>query len=256
MRKSVVALSILATSISAPSQAEYLYGFGNVYTDYLTWTHGTQGFNGIDVSTDRDDHVTLGAEGGAAFSWGELYGFYEYEKINEGSNKRSQAAKFSLHYKLIENATLYTQIYDFSENAGAFDEQNRVLGFGYVGLANENYWFKPWVGFHDVTAGSANAAANPDASGLNGGMFGWSAGAKFEIAGQPLLITNWNEIEFARNEAYSVSQNGSSGLNGGLSLWYDVSPRIYTGLTYRYFSNKLGVDGYGDALIFRLGIHL
>lgn len=256
MRKSFVALSILAATVAAPSQAEYLFGFGNVYSDYLTWTNGTQGFNGVDVSTDRDDHVTLGAEAGANFSWGEMYGFFEYEKVNEGSEKRSQAAKFSMHYKLIGNATLYAQIYDFSENSGAFDEQNRVLGFGFLGLTGENYWFKPWIGLHDVTAGSANVSANPDASGLNGGMMGWSAGFSFNIAGQPLLITNWNEIEFARNDAYTLSQSGDTGLNGGLSLWYDITESIYTGLTYRYFSNKLGVDGYGDALIFRLGLHL
>lgn len=256
MRKSVVALGILATSLAAPSQAEYLYGFANIYSDYLTWTNGTQGFNGIDVSTDRDDHVTLGAEGGAGFSWGEIYGFYEYEKINEGSEKRSQAAKFSMHYKLVGNTTLYAQIYDFTENSGAFDEQNRVLGFGFLGLTGENYWFKPWVGLHDVTAGAANANADRDASGLNGGMLGWSAGFRFDLARQPLLITNWNEIEFARNDAYKLSQHNGSGLNGAVSLWYDINETVYTGFTYRYFANKLGVDGYGDALIFRLGVHL
>lgn len=255
MRKSVVALGILVTVTTLPAKADYLFGFGNIYTDYLTWTNGTQGYNAMDVSDDRDDHITLGAEGGATFSWGEFYGFYEYEKINEGSEKRSQAAKFSMHYKLVGNVTAYAQIYDFSENAGVLDEQNRVLGVGYLGLTGDNYWFKPWIGVHDVTAGGA-AAANIDASGVNGGMLGWSAGLNVDIAGQSLLITNWNEVEFARNDAYKISQNGSTALNGGLSVWYDFTETFYTGLTYRYFSNKLGVDGYGDALILRFGAHL
>lgn len=251
MRKSVLALSVLAAAAAVPAQAEYLYGFGNVYADYLTWTNGTQGYGErLDVSDGRDDHVTIGAEGGAGFTWGEIYGFYEYEKVNEGSEQRSQAAKFSMHYKVAGNLTAYGQIYDYSESKAALDEQNRVLGLGYVGLTGENYWFKPWIGIHDVTS------SNGDASGMNGGMLGWSAGYNFEIAGQPLMVTNWNEIEFARNDTYKVMQNGSTGLNGGLSLWYDINDRVYTGLTYRYFANKLGVDGYGDALIFRVGIHL
>lgn len=252
MRKSVVALSVLAAAAAVPAQAEYLYGFGNVYADYLTWTNGTQGYNGVDVSEGRDDHITIGAEGGAGFSWGEIYGFYEYEKVNRASTERSQAAKFSMHYKVAGNVTAYGQIYDYSENGAgnAFDEQNRVLGLGYVGLAGQNYWFKPWIGVNEVTTG------NSEASGLNGGMLGWSAGYNFSVAGQPLMVTNWNEVEFARNDAYEIAQNGSTGLNGGVSLWYDINDRVYTGLTYRYFANKLGVDGYGDAVIFRVGIHL
>ncbi|KXF79801.1 outer membrane protein OmpK [Enterovibrio coralii] len=252
MRKSVVALSVLAAAAAVPAQAEYLYGFGNVYADYLTWTNGTQGFDKQDVSDARDDHITIGAEGGAGFTWGEIYGFYEYEKVDRASSERGQAAKFSMHYKVAGNVTAYGQIYDLSQSGagGAFDEQNRVLGMGYVGLTGDNYWFKPWVGVHDVTTGTGEAA------GMNGGMFGWSAGYSFEIAGQPLLVTNWNEIEFARNDAYTEMQNGSTGLNGGLSLTYDITDTIYTSLTYRYFANKLGVDGYGDAAIFRIGMHL
>ncbi|MGF1685956.1 hypothetical protein L4C36_04585 [Photobacterium japonica] len=252
MRKSLVALSVLAAAAALPAQAEYLYGFGNVYTDYLTWTNGTQGYNGLDVSEDRDDHITLGVEGGAGFSWGEIYGFYEYEKINKGSSERSQAIKGSMHYKLVGDFTAYGQIYDYSESGNGVDmsEQNRVLGFGYTGLVSENGWFKPWIGVHDLSSG------NSEAAGLNGGMFGWSAGYNFEIAGQPFMVTNWNEVEFARNDAYSEMQNGSTGLNGGVGLWYDITETVYAGVQYRYFANKLGVDGYGDAVIFRLGAHL
>ncbi|MEZ8093463.1 outer membrane protein OmpK [Photobacterium swingsii] len=252
MRKSLLALTALAATAALPAQAEYHYGFANVYGDYLTWTNGTQGFNGKDVSDDRDDHITIGAEGGAGFDWGEMYGFYEYEKLNKGSSERSQAAKFSIHYKLVGDFTAYGQVYDYSEsgNGNAFSEQNRVIGFGYTGLTGDNFWFKPWIGVHDLTTG------NSEAAGLNGGMAGWSAGFNFELAGQPFMVTNWNEIEFARNDEYKKMQNGSTALNGAVGLWYDITDTFYTGVQYRYFANKLGVDGYGDALIFRVGMHL
>ncbi|MGF1707643.1 outer membrane protein OmpK [Enterovibrio baiacu] len=251
MRKSVVALAVLASAAAVPAQAEYLYGFGNVYTDYLTWTNGTQGFDGKDVSDMRDDHITIGAEGGAGFTWGEIYGFYEYEKLNKGSDERGQAAKFQIHYKIAGNVTAYGQIYDLVDNKFG-GEQNRVLGLGYVGLTGDNYWFKPWVGVHD-----ASREGQSGASGMNGGMLGWSAGYSFEIAGEPLQLVNWNEVEFARSDEYQAHVGTkSSGLNGAVVLSYDITDTVYTSVTYRYFSNKLGVDGYGDAAIFRIGMHL
>lgn len=88
-------------------------------------------------------------------------------------------------------------------------------------------------------------------------MAGWSAGYSFEIAGQPLQLVNWNEVEFARSEEYQAQVGTkSAGLNGAVVLSYDITDRVYTSLTYRYFANKLGVDGYGDAAIFRIGMHL
>lgn len=251
MRISVVALGALALSTTLSAHASYQYGFSNVYVDYLTWTNGKGAFDKLDVSETRDDHIAIGIDGGAGFSWGEVYGFYEYEKLNKGSDKRSQAVKLSGHYKLFENVTAYAQVYDLVDNAFG-GEQNRVIGAGYLGLTGPNYWFKPWIGVHDVSREGESGV-----SGLNGGMLGWNAGWNVTVGNQKLLITNWNEFEFGRSAEYQKSvKTKSTGINGGLSVWYDITPRLYTGLTYRYFSNKLGVEGYGDALILKVGVHL
>ncbi|CAH0532947.1 hypothetical protein VST7929_00796 [Vibrio stylophorae] len=244
MRKSLIALGVLAASAAVPAQADYLYGFANTYVDYLNWKQGTEEIN-------RDSHITLGIEGGAGFDWGEIYGFYEYEKLNMGSDSRSQAAKVTAHYKLIDDFTLYGQIYDLNDNKFG-DEQNRVIGFGYTGLVGEGWWFKPFIGYHDMSWNGNNSQSNGD----NGGMLGWVGGYSFNLGEHNFLVTNWNEIEFARNAGYANAQGGKTGLNGGLSISYDITDRVYTSFTYRYFDNKLGVDGYGDALIYRIGIHL
>ncbi|MBV7300548.1 outer membrane protein OmpK [Enterovibrio paralichthyis] len=261
MRKSVVALSVLAAAAAVPAQAEYLYGFGNVYADYLKWTNGDDKFGGVE--NNRDEHVTIGAEAGAGFDWGQVYGFYEYEKLDQASDSRSQAAKFTAHYKLIDDVTLYGQVYDLKDNKFT-NEQSRVLGFGYLGLNGQGWSFNPFIGVHDLSIDNTNEKFDAEdklesytnASGFNGYMAGWTAMYNFDIAGQPLMITNWHEIEFDRNDDYAAMQYGKIGHNGGVSLWYDITETVYTGLTYRYFYNKLGVDGYGDAVIFRVGIHL
>ncbi|MBE1277131.1 MULTISPECIES: outer membrane protein OmpK [Enterovibrio] len=261
MRKSVVALAVLASAAAVPAQAEYHYGFANVYADYLKWTNGDDHFGGVE--NNRDKHVTIGAEAGAGFDWGQVYGFYEYEKLDQGSDTRSQAAKFTVHYKLVDNITAYGQVYDLKDNAFT-NEQNRVLGFGYLGLNGEGWSFNPFIGVHDLSIDTIETRdkdtqvlkSSFNASGFNGYMAGWTAMYNFDIAGQPLMLTNWHEIEFDRNDDYAGMQYGKMGHNGGVSLWYDITDTIYTGITYRYFYNKLGVDGYGDAAIFRIGMHL
>ncbi|QDP00308.1 outer membrane protein OmpK [Thalassotalea sp. PS06] len=252
MRKTLILLTTLASF--SGSTAEYQFGFANTYVDYLSWKQGTQGYNGIDVSEDRDDHITWGIEAGITFDWGEAYGFMEAEKLDKDAEVRSQAFKASAHYRVHTNLTLYGQVYDYSESGGFVDEQNRVLGFGYLGWSSDNYWFKPFLGFHHVTSPFSDPFGN-NISGYNGGMLGWNLGWFFNIGSASFMLTNWNEIEFARNHEYADYQNGDTGLNGAFGLWYDVSKKFYVGLQYRYFSNKLGVDDYGDALIWRIGYH-
>ncbi|GAL06786.1 putative exported protein precursor [Photobacterium aphoticum] len=65
MRKSLVALSVLAAAAALPAQAEYLYGFGNVSVNYLDWSKGTEQRSG----GFKDDFVYLELEGGAGFTW-------------------------------------------------------------------------------------------------------------------------------------------------------------------------------------------
>ncbi|MGF1833879.1 outer membrane protein OmpK [Photobacterium sanguinicancri] len=250
MRKSLLALTALAATAALPAQAEYHYGFANVYGDYLNWEQGAE-------KVERPAHYTVGAEGGAGFDWGEIYGFYEYEKLNMASTDRSQAAKFSVHYKVVGDFTAYAQVYNIIDNKFS-SEQNRVIGLGYTGLTGDNYWFKPFAGIHDVSAADFKDSSGKviDANGFNGYMVGWNAGYKFDVAGLPLMVTNWHETELARNDGYAGAQHGETGHNGAVGLWFDITERFYTGVQYRYFYNKLGYKGYGDAMIWRIGMHL
>ena len=265
LRSTVIAATLATSAVMATTaQAEYQYGFANIYADYLNWGNGFEDLSTAHTSPggwdngSRDEHFTLGIEGGAGFSWGEMYGFYEYEKINWASNERDQALKVSAHYRLAgSDFTVYGQVYDINDQKFNSSEQNRVIGLGYLGLQGDGWWFKPWVGYHDISVdGAMDPQDHKDVQGSNGGMLGWNAGYTFKVAGQPLMLTNWNEVEFSRNDVYSKMQFGETGLNGAIGLWYDINETFYTGIQYRYFQNKLGWDGYGDAMIYRIGIHL
>lgn len=267
LRKAATVAAIATTAVmTTAAHAGHQYAFANAYVDYLNWEHGVEDLRSTNAdgkNGNRGDHFTLGIEGGAGFDWGELYGFYEYEKINWSSDERNQAMKISGHYRIAgSDFTLYGQVYDINDNKFDSAEQNRVVGIGYLGLQGEGWWFKPWIGYHDISVDGVNLAYvdgvndSSEFQGNNGGMLGWSAGYAFTVAGQSLMLTNWNEIEFARNDAYSKLQYGDTGLNGAVGLWYDINETFYTGIQYRYFNNKLGWDGYGDAMIYRIGMHL
>ncbi|BDU38240.1 outer membrane protein OmpK [Vibrio nigripulchritudo] len=253
MRKSFLALSLATAAVAVPAQAEYLYGFGGVYLDHQSWDHGPQAIEG---AANRNQFV-LGIEGGAGFSWGELYGFYDYESIEKSAEDRKASLKGQAHVYLGESgASLYAQVYNHDNSAQS--EQNRVLGVGYTKLTGEDWWFKPWVGVHQVNAWS-NFGSEFRYNGNNGYMAGWSAGYNFEAFGQNFALVNWNEIEFDRAEAYAEDQGSKTGLNGAAILFWHVTDNFSTALTYRYFQNKLGVKSefnngrdYGDALIYRV----
>jgi hypothetical protein len=66
-------------------------------------------------------------------------------------------------------------------------------------------------------------------------------------------LSNWNEIELDRNDAYAEQQHGHTGINGGLTLAWKFYPRWKASVTWRYFDNKLGYDGFGDQMIYMLG---
>jgi hypothetical protein len=243
LKKILVASAGLLLSLNL-SAAEYRYGFSNIYLDYQSWDHS---FNEIDNAKDRNIAVA-GIEGGLGFDFGEFYGFYEYENFNKSD--RGHSLKASGHIYLGESDfSVYGQVYD-TGNSG-FSEQSRVLGFGYTGLVGDNYWFKPFIGAHDLETSDGFDGNN--ASGFNGYMAGWSAGYNFNLASQKFSIVNWNEIEFARNDTYADQQGGSSSWNGAVVATWHISESFYTGVQYRYFQNKLGNKGYGDLLIYRVG---
>lgn len=254
MRKTLLALGVVAATAAVPAQAEYLYGFGGMYLDYQVWDQGIGNDNdnfGGDIS-DRNQAV-IGIEGGAGFTWGQIYGFYDYEGVDRAGDDRGASTKGTIHYNLTESGvSLYAQVYNTDADNG-FHEQNRVLGLGYTGLKGDGWAFTPFIGAHQINSG--------DISGSNGGMAGWVGFYNTDIAGQNFTFSTWGEYEFARNDAYSRLQSTTAGsnenpqnwgLNGSINALWNINQNWSTGVLYRYTVNKLARKDYQDLIIYRL----
>lgn len=257
MRKSLLALSVLATTVAIPAQAEYLYGFGSMYADYQVWDQGIGNDDsnfGQDIS-ERNQAV-IGIEGGAAFDWGQIYGFYDYEGVDRAGDDRGASAKGTIHYNLTESGiSLYAQIYNTDKDKGpVLHEQNRVLGLGYTGLKGDGWAFTPFIGAHQINTESG-------ISGNNGGMAGWVGFYNTDIMGQNFTFSSWGEYEFARDDQYAKDQSTTAGsnessdswgLNGSANAMWNFHQNWSTGVLYRFTVNKLGRKGYEDLIIYRL----
>ncbi|HAS64219.1 MAG TPA: hypothetical protein DCS35_17630 [Vibrio sp.] len=257
MRKSLLALGVVAAVAAVPAQAEYLFGFGSMYLDYQKWGQGlgNDDSNFGQKISDRDQAV-IGIEGGAVFDWGQIYGFYDYEGIDRAGDDRGASLKGTIHYNLTESGvSLYAQVYNTDKDKNpVLHEQNRVVGLGYTGLKGDGWGFTPFIGFHQVnTEGGI--------SGSNGGMFGYVGYYNTDIAGQNFTFSTWNELEFARNDEYADVQSTefasgvdseSWGLNGSLNAMWNVTDHISTGVLYRYTVNKLARRDYQDIIIYRV----
>lgn len=242
MRKSLLALGVVAAVSAVPAQAEYLYGWGDVSVNYLDWSKGTEDRNG----GFKNDFVFLELEGGAGFTWGELYGFadFEFQDGNPGNNNDSMAmsTKGTIAVKTgLKELRFYAQTYS-TENQG-FQVRNTVAGVSY-NFSGEQWFFNPWVGFHYT---NTNGFAD-----MNGGMAGWVGGYNFNLGEQAFSITNWHETEFARDDKY-VATNGETddlSYNGALAAWWHATSEISTGIQYRYAHNKLGQAKTDNAIIY------
>lgn len=247
MRKSLVALSVLSAAAALPAQAEYLYGFGNVSVNYLDWSNGTENRSG------KEDFSYLELEGGAGFTWGELYGFADLENLENGADEARTSVKGSIAAKTgLKELRVYGQLYN--TNSNSFTAQNSVAGLSYS-FSGDNWAFNPWVGFHHtITTKTFGPEATGSFSGMNGGMLGWSAMYNFKAFGQSFMVSNWHETEFAREDAYLAMSGESDELtaNGALALWWNVTDSVTTGVQYRYAYNKLGQTGHDNAMIYTL----
>ncbi|WP_263081465.1 ion channel protein Tsx [Endozoicomonas sp. Mp262] len=244
LRNTTVVATILSAGFSSIASSDYQYGFGNVSINRLDWSNGTEHRSG------KKDFTYLELEGGAGFSWGEIYGFADLENPHkkneeEDGDGRRTALKGTIRYYLGNTGfNLYGHIYD-TESHG-FSEQNRLLGIGY-NYQNDNLFFKPFL--------AANNTQSTFFSGSNGYVAGWVLGYNFKLADQDLMLTNWHEYEFNRSEDYSKNEDGSgekNGVNGAVALWWNATNHITAGIQYRYADNKLGSNSYQNAMIYSL----
>ncbi len=244
MRKSLVALSVVAAASTFPAQAEYLYGFGDMSVNYLDWSNGTE-----ERAGHQKDFWYLELEGGAGFTWGELYGFADLENADQGSDKARTSLKGSIAYKTgIAELRVYGQVYN--TNSAGFTAQNNVLGLSYA-FNGDGWFFNPFVGFHH-TMTTADWKNPSSFAGMNGGMFGWTAGYNFNAFGEKFMISNWHESEFGRNDKYMIvaGEGDHVSANGAVALWWNATDNITTGIQYRYAFNKLGTSGNQNAMIY------
>lgn len=242
MRKSLLALSVVAATVAAvPAQAEYLYGWGDVSVNYLDWSNGTEDRSG----GFKNDFMFLELEGGAGFTWGELYGFADFEfqdSTPAADSGMAMSTKGSIAVKTgLKELRFYAQTYS-TENQG-FHARNTVGGLSY-NFSGDNWYFNPWVGLHYTnTVGFAD---------LNGGMAGWVAGYNFNLGEAKFSITNWHETEFAREDDYLATNSETDDLsyNGALAAWWHATDSVSTGVQYRYAHNKLGQPQTDNAIIY------
>jgi hypothetical protein len=255
-QKQLVALCALATAaVAAPVHAEG-WSFLDTSVNYLSWSQRTLDYTNKGPFGQKKDFTYLELEGGAGGDWGDVYGFFDVEnpmnkeRETDGRTDRRTAAKFVARYNLTQVAgmpvQLYAHVYDFRDNT--FYDENRVLGLG-TSWSSGNFWIKPFLGVHNETKADLGAQ-------FNGGMGGWVLGYSFNAFGQPFMLTQWHETEFARKKEYLVMSEGgnvvtanSTAWNGAVSLWWNPTKHFTAGLSYRYADNKLGVSGYESGWI-------
>jgi hypothetical protein len=264
MMKNVKTLTLIAAAVAAMTtgtvQAEQIYGFASVSVNYLDWTDKAEERSNGGYGGAKEDFVYLEVEGGAGYSWGDVYGFIDLENpqnINTSERDFSGdpvtdsfriAAKGSVAVNLGEsNWNFYNHIYSLTVAGEGFFDQNVVTGFSYDIFTDSGFWIKPFLGLHYENQTFAG-------SGFNGYMAGWVLGYNFKLGSQDFMVTQWHETEFAREDQFR--NNGtqytldSVGHNGAVSLWWNATKEFTAGVQYRYADQKLGTAAYHDGVIF------
>ena len=211
MMKTTIA-AVIASVMSFSAAADW----GNVYVDY---------YDNFGRTTENRETQVVGVEGGKLTEKHDMYGFFEYDSVNE-----TTFAKATDHYKFLpKDISIYVQGTDFRTSDGS--ETTTTVGLGYLGLSGSNWNFKPYVGY-TIKVG--------DFGGDNVPQLGWSA---FWSPTEKTSITNWTDVEL---DGVTV--------NGGFGAWYDITKKIYTGVQYTYSYKTAGEAGYGDSVGLRLGM--
>ncbi len=155
------------------------------------------------------------------------------------------------HYRLFDSDfTAFAKLWSKAENTVG-DKLNMFYGIGYLGFADQQYFFKPYVALHHISIDYVSPV-HGSANGQNGYIVGWMAGYNFN---NKLSLTNWTDIQLGRNDAYTesfVAQGHDYGLSGGLSLKWKFNPNFSASFTYSYYLNEMAFDGWGDQLIYSL----
>lgn len=224
---------------------EYKNAFGSINAGYADWNSGF-------VNVHRGEVWKATADFGINFKEAEFYSFYESNVLNHSVAGRNHTVSAMTHVRLFDsNYTFFGKLYGQWENTWG-DDLDMFYGLGYLGWTGNWGFFKPYIGLHNQS-GDYVSQKYGQTSGWNGYVLGWTAAYKFTFLDEKFVLSNWNEIEFDRNNAYAEQQYGDYGINGGLTLAWKFYPRWKATVTWRYFENKLGYDGFGDQMIYMVG---
>ncbi len=87
MKKHLLTLTLSSIlAIPVVSHAEFKGGFADIGVHYLDWTSRTT--EKSSTKSHKDDFGYLEFEGGANFSWGEMYGFFDWENFYNGRHNK------------------------------------------------------------------------------------------------------------------------------------------------------------------------
>ncbi|AUO65896.1 hypothetical protein WM46_14630 [Citrobacter freundii complex sp. CFNIH2] len=224
---------------------EYKNAFGSINAGYADWNSGF-------VNVHRGEVWKATADFGINFKEAEFYSFYESNVLNHSVAGRNHTVSAMTHVRLFDsNYTFFGKLYGQWENTWG-DDLDMFYGLGYLGCTGNWGFFKPYIGLHNQS-GDYVSQKYGQTSGWNGYVLGWTAAYNFTFLDEKFVLSNWNEIEFDRNNAYAEQQYGDYGINGGLTLAWKFYPRWKATVTWRYFENKLGYDGFGDQMIYMVG---
>lgn len=228
--------NVLLTSLvlAAPSlfshsaQAlEYKNAFGSINAGYADWNSGF-------VNVHRGEVWKATADFGINFKEAEFYSFYESNVLNHSVAGRNHTVSAMTHVRLFDsNYTFFGKLYGQWENTWG-DDLDMFYGLGYLGWTGNWGFFKPYIGLHNQS-GDYVSQKYGQTSGWNGYVLGWTAAYNFTLLEEKFVLSNWNEIEFDRNNAYAEQQYGDYGINGGLTLAWKFYPCWKATVTWRYF---------------------
>jgi|UniRef100_A0A8H9YXW4 hypothetical protein len=242
-KKALLTLSILFACQAHALELKTSYG--SINAGYANWNTGFE-------NTHRGEVWKATADFGAIFDKGEFYSFYESNVLNHAVEGRNHVLSAQTHIRLFDSDFSFMgKLYGQFENTWG-DELNMMYGLGYLGWSGPSGFFKPYVALHNLSNDYVSRKYG-QATGLNGYVVGWTSAWFFDLWGEKMVLSDWNEFELDRNDAYAEQQHSKNGINGGLTLTWKFYPHFKASATWRYFDNKLGYDGFGDQLIYMLG---
>lgn len=198
---------------------EFKGGFVDIGFYYFDWILDIM--EKISKKFYKDDFGYLELEGGVNFSWGEMYGFFDWENFYNGCYVKSGSEQCYI-FKNINciylgdiglNFYFYVYgMYGLFYCVNFYDDMF-FYGLGYNFIGN-GYWFK----FFFVKCYIDQIYYIGD----NGYVLGWVVGYSFLLGSEKFSVMNWNEYEFDCDVFYVVGNGGKDGINGVVVLWWNV----------------------------------